>query len=323
MCEAKEASTYRLQHVSPGSTVVLRLASHLPLSLLLPPQVGTLACLQSLEVHLTSTVSSSGSVRQLACLSGLQQLQNLDLPSGHCSAADWPVLASLPKLSFLRLRSLVISKAALQEEQPSGASSMHVTGSIMLEMSEARLPSCLARLLQRLQELVTCAETLQGLVEGLQGHTALQLLLVSSTWAEPPGRAWPGGLLRQLPVLQDLTIYDTELDPCALIRDVASCPALASLHLEAPEEKQPALVQEPGPLTALAGGLAAASLRRVQLGASACVLAAREAAAVKSSQLPLCLELLVERSQLRRTQRPCPGHQLPRRSGQHCARRGR
>jgi hypothetical protein len=98
MSEAKQASTYRLQHgVSPGSTVVLRLASHLPLPLLLPPQYGGLACLQSLEVHQTSAVSSSGSVRRLTCLSGLQQLENLDLPSGHCSAADWPVLASLPK----------------------------------------------------------------------------------------------------------------------------------------------------------------------------------------------------------------------------------
>jgi hypothetical protein len=231
---------------------------------------------------------SAAGLGPLACLSSLQRLQNLELAGGTCSAADWPALASLPSLKFLRLHSLAVSEA----HAPARVSSVHTSGGISLAaVPEGRRLGCLARQLPQLQELVTCAGTLQALAEALQGHPALQLLLVNTTWADAPGRAWPGGLLRQLPALQDITLYESELCAGQLIEDLASCPGLQSLHIEAPEEQQPRLVSAPGPLSALALGPAARSLVRVHIGASAAAFSPEEAAALLRGGAPLLQEL--------------------------------
>jgi hypothetical protein len=241
-------------------------------------------------VHQSSAASAccTAGLGKLARLAGLQRLQSLELAGGSCSAADWPALASLPSLSFLRLHSLAVSAAPA----PAQLSSLHRSGDISLvAVPEAQRPGCLARQLPRLQELVTCADTLQALAESLQGHPALQLLLVNTTWADEPRRAWPGGLLRQLPALQDVTLYESELCAAQLIEDLAGCAGLQSLHIEAPEEQQPRLVAAPGPLAALASGPAARSLVRVLIGASACAFAPGEVAALLQGGAPLLQEL--------------------------------
>lgn len=175
---------------------------------------------------------------------------------------------------------------------PAQLSCAHITEDISLAaVPEGLRPGFLARQLPQLQELVTCSDTLQALAESLQGHPALQLLLVNTTWADVPRRTWPGGLLGQLPALQDVTLYDSKLSTSHLIQDLASCSSLQSLHIEAPEEQQPHMVAVPGPLVALALGPAARTLVRVQIGASACVFPPEEVAALLRGCAPLLQEL--------------------------------
>ena len=93
--------------------------------------------------------------------------------------------------------------------------------------------------------------------------------------------------MRQLPALQDLTLYETPLDPLQLLGDVAGCPSLQSLHIDSPEEQQPLVVASPGPLALLAAGAAAAGLQKLHIGSSACAFTpAAVAAALLQGGLP-------------------------------------
>ncbi len=262
---------------------------------------GALTSLRSLALR-QSASAIAPSVRRLACLAPLQQLESLELVGGSCSAADWPHLAALPKLTFLKLHRLVVSEQqqaqqAQQQQQrarqlPSAIESLHITDCLAFQVEPGRAPGCLARQLPALQELVAQVECLDQLACALQGHPTLDLLLVTAYQDEqPPERAWPRQLLRQLPALQDVTLYDSRLEPGALLADLAGCAALQSLHIEAPEEQQPAALAAPGPLAALAVGEAARSLRRLHLGSSACVFEPREVAALLCGSMPLLEEV--------------------------------
>jgi hypothetical protein len=84
----------------------------------------------------------------------------------------------LPGLKFLQLHSLAVSEAH--------APARVVSGDISLAaVHEERRPGWLARQLPLLQELVTCADTLQALAEALQGAAAAagQHHLDGRTWA--------------------------------------------------------------------------------------------------------------------------------------------
>ncbi len=245
--------------------------------------VSALTSLTGLALRQSSPPIRDG-VRHLGCLAALQQLQSLELVGASCSAEDWRVLAALPQLQYLQLHEVVVS----EQQRPCSITSMQVTGGIELELPEALLPGCLARQLPRLQELVVWAEGLEQLAEALQGHPALQTLLHNCMQAAPPEVAWRRQLLRQLPALQELTLFESRLQPCQLLADLAGCTGLQALYIEAPDEWDPQLApQGPGPLAALAASAAAASLRSVHVGPSACAFAPGEVAALLQGGLPL------------------------------------
>jgi hypothetical protein len=200
---------------------------------------------------------------------------------------------------------------ATQVPGPSSVNCLHITGSLALEVPEGRLPGCLAQLPPQLLELIVVADrSMEQLAEALQGHPRLQSLLVTSQpeqggddddqqqqqqqqqpqQQQPQRRAWPRQLLRRLPAMQDLTLYDSQLDPLQLLHDLAGCLALASLHIEGPEEQAPLLVADPGPLAALAAGAAAAGLLKLQVCPSTCALTPAAVAALLQGGLPLLRE---------------------------------
>jgi hypothetical protein len=228
-----------------------------------------------------------------------------------CAELHWPDAGgcslSLSEADPTRLRHLLAAAQAAAQLSP--ISCLHITGSLTLDVPEGRLPGCLCHQLPQLRELIVWHDQpLAQLAEALQGHPCLLSLLVNQVPEQddeeqqqqqllpvpvpqrPLLQAWPRQLLRQLPALQDLTLYETQLDPLQLLGDVAGCPSLQSLHIDGPEEQPPLVVASPGPLAALAAGAAAAGLQRVQIGSSLCAFTpAAVAGALLQGGLP-CLQ---------------------------------
>jgi hypothetical protein len=250
--------------------------------------MAALTSLRALTIELTGT-AMDGYCTRLDWLSSLQHLETLDLPDAVCQGSDWPALANLPRLDYLRLHTLTI-----MAEPPGGdahqcqgrrslISCLQIVGRLVMEAPGTELPGFLARQLPFLQELSTWSCSLAGLAEALQGHPALELLLVQTPDGGPTESEWRRQLLRKLPVLQELTLFETKLDPCTLLHDLAGCGALQCVHITSPEDVQPQRAGV-GALAALAAGAAADSLQ--QIWVDSCVFGVDEVAALLTGSMP-------------------------------------
>jgi hypothetical protein len=255
--------------ISPAALAPLSRLQHLRLDDVTPAALaygssawasllGGLTTLRSLELHSNCIdVSISDTLTELA---PLQQLSSLRMPVEHVQHQAWAVLAQLPRLAAMHVRSIVLPPLATAVPL-AALTSLKGCAGVLGGAGPGELCAVLPSLQQLDNDFRSASFTGFSMMQLLRGHPKLSSLVLRLTRSS----SWPEPVLASLPRLQhcELRLHgdvwrDGEGSTSALLADLAACSSLRSIKLSTPSYSSVTISS--ADVRALAGAASSATL---------------------------------------------------------------